>query len=216
MKISRKISIFNVFLLLVFIFWTINVSQQTNLIKNFDSTLISQIYHHNSLTLGIFRLITSIGDTYATIVVTAIIFLLLIVKKYHYAAIYLVLNKVVISGINSIIKTIIDRPRPSHHHFVYAGGYSFPSGHSASSFAMYISMLIISLYIFKKLSLKIVISAICIAMVLLIGYSRIFLGVHYPSDVFGGYLLAATIITFNTLLFRTKNLSILNLKGVKN
>ncbi|MFC6177552.1 phosphatase PAP2 family protein [Companilactobacillus huachuanensis] len=216
MKISKKISILNVFLLLIFAFWTINVVLNTNLIQNFDTTLINQIYHHNYLTLGIFRIITSIGDTYATIVVTAIIFLLLIVKKYHYAAIYLVLNKVVISGINSIIKTIIDRPRPSHHHYVSAGGYSFPSGHSASSFALYISILIISLYIFKKISIKILISTICIAMVLLIGYSRIFLGVHYPSDVLGGYLLAATILTFNTLLFRTKNLSILKFKGVKN
>ena len=127
-----------------------------------------------------------------------------------------VLNKVVIAGLNSLIKNTIKRPRPGHTHYIYAGGYSFPSGHSASSFALYISVLIISLFIFKKVSTKIIISTICILTVLLIGYSRIFLGVHYPSDVLGGYLLAAIILTFNTLLFRTKDLSILQLKGINN
>ncbi|WP_083488892.1 phosphatase PAP2 family protein [Companilactobacillus kimchiensis] len=216
MKISKKISIINVFLCILFVFWTINVIQQTPLIKNFDTTLINQVYHHNNLTVSIFRPITNMGDTYETILVTAIIFILLIIKKYYYASIYLILNKVVVAGLNSLFKNTIKRPRPSHTHYISAGGFSFPSGHSASSFALYISLLIISLYIFKKLSTKIIISSICILIVLLIGYSRIFLGVHYPSDVLGAYLLAATILTFNTLLFRTKDLSILQFKGIKN
>lgn len=216
MKISEKISILNVLLLILFIFWTINVVLQTTLIKNYDSTLINQIYHQNNFTISLFQSITNIGDTYETITMTVVIFLLLIIKKYYYASIYLVLNKVVIAGLNSLIKIFVKRERPEHMHYIYAGGYSFPSGHSASSFALFISILIISLYIFKKLSLKIFISAICILTVLLIGYSRIFLGVHYPSDVLGGYLLAATILTFNTLLFRAKDLSILQLKGIKN
>jgi len=216
MKITKKLSILNVFLMIIFVFWSINVALQTSLIKNFDSILINQIYHHNNLTLGIFRPITDIGDTYETITIAVIFFLILIMKKYYYASIYLVLNKVVISGLNSLIKNIVERPRPSHHHYVSAGGFSFPSGHSASSFALYISILVISLFIFKKLSTKIVISSVCIITVVLIGYSRIFLGVHYPSDVLGGYLLAATILTFNTLLFRAQDLSILQLKGIKN
>ncbi|CAJ1181331.1 hypothetical protein CPR19088_GLDEOEPO_01501 [Companilactobacillus paralimentarius] len=216
MKISKKLFILTISLLIIFGFWTINVALQTNLIKSFDTMLINQIYHHNNFSLSIFRPLTNIGDTFETILVTAIIFLLLIVKKYYYAAIYLVLNKVIVAGLNSLVKIIIERPRPSHTHYVYAGGFSFPSGHSASSFALYISILIISLYIFKNLKSKIIISTLCVLMVILIGYSRIFLGVHYPSDVLGGYLLAATILTFNTLLFRTKNLSILQFKGVKN
>jgi len=216
MKISRKISILNIILLIFFAFWTANVVLKTTLIKNFDSTLINQIYHHNELSLAIFRPITNLGDTYPTILIALIFFIILILKKYYYAAIFLVLNKVVIAGLNSLIKNMIRRPRPSHHHYVPAGGFSYPSGHSASSFALYIAILIISLYIFKKTSVKILISTITIITVLLVGYSRIFLGVHYPSDVLGGYTLAAIILSFNTLLFRTQNLSILQLKGIKN
>jgi len=211
-----KISLINGILLVFFAFWTLNVALKTNLIRNFDSTLINQIYHHNAWSLSIFRPITHLGDTQNTIIIAALFFILLIVKKYYYAGIFLVLNKIVVAGINTLLKITIQRPRPSHYHYVYAGGFSYPSGHSSSSFALYIAILIISLYIFKKISVKILISTIMITAVILIGYSRIFLGVHYPSDVLGGYTLAATVLTFNTLLFRTKNLSILQLKGIKN
>lgn len=216
MKISKKISLLLIILVIFFTFWSINVALKNTIITKFDTNLIQQIYHHNQFSLKIFRPITNLGDTFPTILIAAIFFILLVIKKYYYAAIYLVLNKVVVALLNSLIKNIIERPRPSHYHYVYAGGYSFPSGHSASSFALYISLLIISVHIFKQLKIKAIISIMTIIMVLLVGYSRIFLGVHYPSDVLGGYTLAAIIVTFNTLLFRAKDLSILQLKGIKN
>ncbi|AUI71521.1 phosphatase PAP2 family protein [Companilactobacillus alimentarius] len=216
MKISKKLIITNVLLVLFFVFWTINITQKTTLITNFDNFFIDQIYHHNNFSLNIFRPITNLGDTLPTILIAAAFFVLLIIKKYYYAAIFLVLNKVVVALLNSLIKNIIERPRPSHYHYVYAGGFSFPSGHSASSFALYISLLIIAWFIFKNIKFKLLISILTISIVILVGYSRIFLGVHYPSDVLGGYTLAAIILTFNSLLFGAKNFSILQLKGIKN
>lgn len=216
MKISKKLIITNVLLVLFFVFWTINITQKTTLITNFDNFFIDQIYHHNNFSLNIFRPITNLGDTLPTILIAAAFFVLLIIKKYYYAAIFLVLNKVVVALLNSLIKNIIERPRPSHYHYVYAGSFSFPSGHSASSFALYISLLIIAWFIFKNIKFKLLISILTISIVILVGYSRIFLGVHYPSDVLGGYTLAAIILTFNSLLFGAKNFSILQLKGIKN
>lgn len=216
MKISKKLIITNVLLVLFFVFWTINITQKTTLITNFDNFFIDQIYHHNNFSLNIFRPITNLGDTLPTILIAAAFFVLLIIKKYYYAAIFLVLNKVVVALLNSLIKNIIERPRPSHYHYVYAGGFSFPSGHSASSFALYISLLIIAWFIFKNIKFKLLISILTISIVILVGYSRIFLGIHYPSDVLGGYTLAAIILTFNSLLFGAKNFSILQLKGIKN
>lgn len=213
MKISKKLIITNVLLVLFFVFWTINITQKTTLITNFDNFFIDQIYHHNNFSLNIFRPITNLGDTLPTILIAATFFVLLIIKKYYYAAIFLVLNKVVVALLNSLIKNIIERPRPSHYHY---GGFSFPSGHSASSFALYISLLIIAWFIFKNIKFKLLISILTISIVILVGYSRIFLGVHYPSDVLGGYTLAAIILTFNSLLFGAKNFSILQLKGIKN
>lgn len=216
MKNLRKSILFNILLLFIFVIWSINVSLQSKFIQNFDWFNISRIYHHSQFSILIFRFITSLGNTDTTIVVTIIFFLILIWKRYNYAAIFLVINKISIALSNTIIKQIVHRQRPLHHHYVYAGGFSYPSGHSASSFALLITILIIALFVLKKLSSKLIVATITIALVLAIGYSRIFLGVHYPSDVVGGYLLAATITTFWLIIFRTKDLFILKLKGVNN
>lgn len=207
-------SFFNLFLLICFIIWSLMVLEQTSFIKIFDQIVIGQVYHHNAFSLSIFRFLTSCGNTDTITILTIISVIILALMKYFYAAGFVAINEIAISWINHTIKMIVQRPRPAHHHYIYAGGYSFPSGHSAGSFALYISLLIVALFVFKKLSIKITLSVIAIGLVILIGYSRIFVGVHYPSDVVGGYLLAATILTFTTLLFRAKNLSILKLKGI--
>ncbi len=216
MKISKNVSFFNILLIICFIIWSFLVSTKSNFISNFDKIVINQIYHHNTFSLWIFRFFTSFGNTNTIIILTIISVIILSVFKYFYAAIFVATNQILVAWINHTIKINIQRPRPAHHHYVYAGGYSFPSGHSASSFALYISLLIVALFILKKLSIKTIVSIITISIVLLVGYSRIFLGVHYPSDVVGGYLLASTIVTFTTLLFRAKNLMIFELQGIQN
>ncbi len=214
MKISKKMSFCNILLLICFIIWSTCVIKQTSFIKSFDQAVIGQIYHHNDFSLTIFRFLTSFGNTNTITILTIISVIILSAMKYYYAAFFVAMNEIIISLTNHLIKINVQRPRPAHHHYVYAGGFSFPSGHSSGSFALYISLLIVIFIIAKKLSTKVTFSIVAIGLVALIGYSRIFLGVHYPSDVVGGYLLAATILTFTTLLFRAKDLSILKLKGV--
>ncbi|APX72426.1 phosphatase PAP2 family protein [Companilactobacillus allii] len=214
MKISKFVLFSNILLIICFTIWSFSVATKSHFISLFDKFVINQVYHHNSFSLWFFRFMTSFGNTNTIIVLTIISVIVLSVSRNFSAAFFVALNQIIVSWLNHTIKVNIRRPRPLHHHYVYAGGYSFPSGHSASSFALYISLLIVALLIFKKLSVKVIASIVAITIVLLVGYSRIFLGVHYPSDVVGGYLLASIIITFTTLLFRTKNFLILKLKGV--
>lgn len=105
MKISKKIFLLLIILVIFFTFWSINVALKSTIITKFDTNLIQQIYHHNQFSLNIFRPITNLGDTFPTILIAAIFFILLVIKKYYYAAIYLVLNKVVVALLNSLIKT---------------------------------------------------------------------------------------------------------------
>lgn len=211
MKTSKK-SLFTLLLLIAFIIWSINVILQTPFIKSFDNYLINAIYHHSTWSLNFFKGITFLGNTDPTILIVVIFSIFLLWKRYYYATAFLIINKILATSFNTIIKHLVERERPSHHHFIYAGGFSYPSGHSASAFALYISLFIIAWFVFKNLKLRVLIGISCIAMTILIGYSRIFLGVHYPSDVFGGYLLAATIVSFTTLL--AQNMFILNFKGI--
>jgi undecaprenyl-diphosphatase len=96
--------------------------------------------------------------------------------------------------VDSVLKSSIHRARPEE---VFAhtlpNSYSFPSGHALLSFAFYIpAALILRNYLPRPARPPLLLSAIFVA--LLIGISRVFLGVHYPIDVFGGFIAASCCI----------------------
>jgi undecaprenyl-diphosphatase len=99
-------------------------------------------------------------------------------------------------GLDTIVKWIVRRPRPDE---VYAhtlpASYSFPSGHALYSLTFYISIAIVMSRQTQGNQSKTIWSA-AVLMLTLIGTSRIFLGVHYGSDVLGGYLIAAVWLIF--------------------
>lgn len=95
-------------------------------------------------------------------------------------------------GLNIILKWLVHRARPDQ---VYLGtmptSYSFPSGHAFYGFTFYLAIAVIVTRHIGGNQSKVVWSA-AVILVALIGASRIFLGVHFASDVLGGYLIAAT------------------------
>lgn len=108
---------------------------------------------------------------------------------------YTGIHLLIIQGINRVIKFIVKRPRPDKiFHLVVETNYSFPSGHSMSAMAGY-GLFIIELknsqWQYKKIGMF-----ICGLMIFLIGLSRIYLGVHYFSDVIGGFLLSLSYLLF--------------------
>jgi undecaprenyl-diphosphatase len=98
--------------------------------------------------------------------------------------------------LETTIKWIVQRPRPDEAYFdTMPTTYSFPSGHALYSFMFYLTIAaIISRQVFGNWRWGVWCSAIVI--VALVGASRIFLGVHYGSDVLGGYLIAAIWMVF--------------------
>lgn len=137
-----------------------------------------------------FKLCSFLGSTY--FYVTMILILMIVnSKKDLYTGIHLL----IIQGINRIIKFIVKRPRPPEiYHLVVETNFSFPSGHSMSAMAGY-GLFIIEL---KKSQLRFrrVLMVVSGVMIFLIGLSRIYLGVHYFSDVIGGYLLSLSYLLF--------------------
>lgn len=96
-----------------------------------------------------------------------------------------------------VIKHLVLRPRPDVAlHLVNQGGYSFPSGHSITSVIFYgVLAIILGQMIYSPTKKKVFYALICI-LVFLIGFSRIYVGVHWPSDVIAGFSLGLSYIIF--------------------
>jgi undecaprenyl-diphosphatase len=171
-------------------------------IIRFDSFVITTIQGLESpLLTSIMKFFTFIGS--APFVIILSLFLLFFLYKVLHHRLELILLSAAILGsaaLNGILKNFFHRVRPDLHRLIEVSGYSFPSGHAMNAFTVYG---MISFLLWRHIpskwgrSLLIFFSVI---MILAIGTSRIYLGVHYPSDIIGGYFASgfwlATAIWF--------------------
>jgi undecaprenyl-diphosphatase len=90
------------------------------------------------------------------------------------------------------LKALFDRPRPDEvDHLVLVTSPSFPSGHALLSAAVYLSLAAMLGREIPRLALRRYLMALAVLLTLLIGASRVYLGVHWPSDVLGGWVIGS-------------------------
>lgn len=118
----------------------------------------------------------------------------------------MLLAMTIITGwaVNSGLKLLIARPRPAIvPHLAEAGGHSFPSGHTFNAAVIYIAIALAFAAMSPRRPVRWTIVGAAMAVTLLTGLSRVWLGVHYPSDVVAGWLGgAAWAFTASALLYR--------------
>ena len=137
------------------------------------------------------KFITNFGGAIFLITLTIILFILIKNKK---IGLSIFSNLVIITVLNQLLKRILQRPRPTEFRIIEETGYSFPSGHSMVSMAFYGYLIyLIYKYVKNKYIKWIYIIALSI-LICFIGISRIYLGVHYTSDVLGGFLLSISYL----------------------
>lgn len=185
-------------------FWEILENIFQNEIGYFDSMIYSFVSKYiTSTTTAILKFITNLGSAF--IVISVAICMLIFIKNKKYG-IYASMNFIIIAAINQALKYVIQRPRPTEFRIIDESGYSFPSGHSMVSMAFY-GLLIYFAY--KKIQNKYLKWTVCVGLailILLIGLSRIYLGVHYASDVIGGFCFSiAYLILFIKLMNKNWN-----------
>ena len=145
------------------------------------------------------KIITHIGS--AKIVIILTILLLLFIKEMK-NKVFVLADVIGAAGLNVILKHIIQRDRPNIHRLIKETGYSFPSGHAMMSMAFY-GMLIFLIFKYVKNPVKKWVLIILLTIILLtIGITRIYLGVHYPSDVIGGFLVSFAYLLILTEIFK--------------
>ena len=133
------------------------------------------------------KFITYFGSAYVLIPLTVLLFIITKNKKLH---ILIGSNLILVTFLNQFLKFFFQRPRPEEYRFISESGYSFPSGHSMVSMAFYGLLIYIVYGYVKNVYLKYGLMVILFMLILFIGISRIYLGVHYTSDVLGGFLLS--------------------------
>lgn len=166
-------------------------------IKRFDQAVASYIQNGISPAMtSIMKFFTFIGSERA-VPLLVLLAAILLYKVFNHRSELLLLLSVVIGSVllNIILKVLFHRARPTVHRIINATGYSFPSGHSMMAFTLYG---ILAFLIWKHLATpfsRVIVLIGSAGMILFIGVSRIYLGVHYPSDVLGGYLISGCWLT---------------------
>ena len=137
------------------------------------------------------KVITQFGG--AIFLITLSIILLIVIKNKK-IGILIWINLAISTIINQILKNIIQRPRPTEFRIINENGYSFPSGHSMASAAFYGFLIYLIYKKVKNKYLKWTLISLLSILIILIGASRVYLGVHYTSDVIAGILISTSYL----------------------
>lgn len=148
--------------------------------------IISRYLMSDTMT-SIAKCITNLANMYWLIGTSIILLIFLKNKK---TGICIAINLGLSALVNFTIKQIIQRPRPVGHRIIDESGYSLPSGHSMVSMAFYGFLIYLIYKNVKNKYLKTVLIVLLTILIISIGVSRIYLGVHYVSDVLAGFLVA--------------------------
>ena len=167
-------------------------------ISTFDTIIYNKVYSlRNPFFDFLFVNITRLANTIPVIIILIILFALLNREDRDILGSSFFITVVV----NQVLKFIIRRIRPDHIRLVEQNGYSFPSGHAMVSLCIFGVCIYFISYKVKNEYLKLLYITLLSLLILLIGVSRIYVGVHYPSDVLAGYLLTMVVLIVNITLF---------------
>ena len=134
--------------------------------------------------------VTAVGSPTVLTLVTVGAVALLLAARHRTAALAAVAAAISGGVAITVIKQTIARPRPTVvDHWTVVHDLSFPSGHSASSAVVYLTLAALAAQVVDGRALRRTIMAIAVLLVGMIGVSRVYLGVHWPSDVLAGWCL---------------------------
>nr|WP_269814100.1 phosphatase PAP2 family protein [Secundilactobacillus angelensis] len=140
-------------------------------------------------TTAFFKWFALLGTPTANLIICLIASWWLWQHHQHFVAGWVLTAQVGINILTGILKMAFQRPRPLGK-LVAQGGFSFPSGHTTSTATMVLIIILIVLPMCQRLSWRLILSIMSFIWLGLMGFDRIYLFVHYPSDVLAGLCLA--------------------------
>ncbi len=178
------LSFISIFVL--FLIWSIFMMKGK--LNNLDNYFYNTIKITNFKT-KIWKCITSLAS--AKFIALMCILLLMFIKN-KTIPILIIINMFIMWGLIGILKNLFKRPRPNINRLVDEKGFSYPSGHTMTATCFYSFIIFLIIISPLMLTVKIVLITLLCILMLLVGYTRVYLGVHYLSDVIGAYLFGTS------------------------
>ncbi|MFC3344581.1 phosphatase PAP2 family protein [Paenibacillus abyssi] len=185
-------------------FCAIAMTFQLDAVGVIDGWIIQSIQQQEApFWTGFMKLLSFIGSGQIVTVFSGIAALLLInLYKRRTEALFFLVTVIGSALLNILLKLYFQRERPDLHTLITETGYSFPSGHSMNAFTFYG---IVSYLFWRRIQskrAKSLLLGFSSLMIVLIGISRVYLGVHYPSDIAGAYLISGVWLILMIKLYR--------------
>ncbi len=148
-----------------------------------------------------FPIATDIGGAVGVIILTVIVMALLAYKNEYRRALLIITSVAGATVLNVILKSLFERQRPDLWvQLVHESGFSFPSGHAMASAALGLAI-VVALWNSRW---RWWCAGFAAFYILFVGFSRLYLGVHYPSDILAGWLVSGAWVLAVALLMRSK------------
>ncbi|HIX36204.1 MAG TPA: phosphatase PAP2 family protein [Candidatus Limosilactobacillus merdigallinarum] len=192
-RTSQWLFIISLIIFLILLGFILIVPQQ---LTRFDTSIRLWVNnYHAPLANAFWRQYTSLFNAQASFTWACGISLLAFLTRDWHLGLQISIS--IFGGImlNHLIKIIVRRPRPFTNVLMHYSGFSFPSGHSLTAVLVFGSIMIITSRWVHHQGWQYLINGILIVLILMIGFSRVFVGAHYPSDVLAGWSLGVVILT---------------------
>lgn len=176
------------------LFVLLTILMVTGNLQWFDDPIREWVYSiRNPALTEVLKVITYMGN-WQTITLLCIVLLLFRKTRLRYG-VPVSAGAIFVTIFNRIIKLIFKRPRPEESlHLIEEGGYSFTSGHSITSMVVFgLLIYLVRKYVKNRKAANILTVALAVPWIF-IGLSRIYMGVHFPSDVLAGWALGAAVL----------------------
>ena len=193
----------------IFIFCLDYIAVVSGMLNKIDNSILLSFRNSGNTSIPIgpdwlfdfMQDVSSLGSVTVVIIITMLTSGFLIIKR-EYGSLKVILIAVIAGGTTDLLmKVIVSRQRPQVvTHLAAVDTFSFPSGHSVMSAVIYLSLLSIVFSLNLKRSIKIYFLYSALILIFLVGISRIYLGVHYPTDVLGGWALGLSWCSVSAML----------------
>jgi len=198
-KISGKLILTALICFLVFIFIITEILLPGFLVQ-IDLSINSFIPSiHNPSLINISRVIDMLFDVIPIVFISLILSIFLWFRYSKKESAFFALTMIFNAAVIYLVKEVIQRARPLNS-LLHIGDFAFPSGHSTTA-VVFFGLLIYVVFLNNKSRIIKIISVLAgIFMMFLIGFSRIYLNMHWFSDVFGGFVLGGFVLSICLLI----------------